>query len=243
MNFRITLAYDGTDFSGWQMQPGSRTVQGVLTNALVKLEKGPVRLFGAGRTDAGVHAEGQVASFHLERVSNPQLLLQALNGNLPLDVRVLAADVVSDTFHARRDARSKTYRYQIFTGAVMQPALNRYAWHFPYPLDLAKLREDAQQFLGTHDFSAFTVSSSDAQTKTRTLTEASLSQNGGSLFITLSGDGFLRYMVRTMVSALVDVNRGRLKAASIGELFVTGNRHLVGGMAPAKGLTMVRVEY
>jgi tRNA pseudouridine38-40 synthase len=243
MNFRITLAWDGTDYTGWQMQPGSRTVQGVLTDALVKLEQGPVRVFGAGRTDAGVHAEGQVASFNLDRVSDPRLVLNALNGSLPPDLRVLDAAIAPDTFHARRDARLKTYRYQIFTGAIMPPVLIRYAWHFPYPLNIEVLAEDAKQFLGTHDFSGFTVSSAEVQTRTRTITEASVTQDGEILFLTFTGNGFLRYMVRTMVSALVDVNRGRLKVRSIAEIVAARDRHLVGGMAPAKGLTMVRVEY
>jgi tRNA pseudouridine38-40 synthase len=243
MNFRLTLAYDGTDFTGWQMQPGSRTIQGVLTEALGRIEKGPVRIFGAGRTDAGVHAEGQVASVNLDRVSDPEKLLNALNGSIPLDIRVLETTVAPETFHARRDARLKTYRYQLFTNRIMDPFLNRYAWHFPYSLDLERLSQDAKALLGTHDFSAFTVSSSDAETKTRTMADVAVVREGGSLFLTFSGNGFLRYMVRTIVTSLVDVNRGRLKAGSISELLTTGNRHLVGGMAPAKGLTMVRVEY
>ena len=243
MNFRITLAYDGTDFTGWQMQPGARTVQGILTEALVKIEGAPVTLFGAGRTDSGVHAEGQVASFSLTRVSDPELILNALNGNIPVDVRVLDVAIAPETFHARRDARNKTYRYHLFTGPVMNPFLYRYAWHFPYGLDIERLRDDSQLLVGTHDFSAFTVSSSDAQTKTRTITEVSVAEAGESLFLNFTGNGFLRYMVRTMVAVLVDANRGRLRGESISELLSTGNRHLAGAMAPAKGLTMVKVEY
>ena len=202
-----------------------------------------MQVFGAGRTDAGVHAEGQVASLNLERISDPGLLLNALNGSLPLDIRILDASIASDTFHARRDAKSKIYRYHLFTGKVMSPFLNRYAWHFPYGLDLERLREDSQKLTGTHDFSAFTVTSSDALTRTRTITGISIAKAGESLFLHFSGDGFLRYMVRTMVGALLEANRGRLKCQSIEELLTTRDRGLMGGMAPAKGLTMVRVEY
>ena len=239
MNFRITLAYDGTDFTGWQMQPGARTVQGILTDAIVKLEGAPVTVYGAGRTDSGVHAEGQVASFTLNRVSEPELVLSALNGNIPVDVRVLETAIAPETFHARRDAKTKTYRYHLFTGRVMNPFLDRYAWHFPLSLDIERLREEAGMLVGTHDFSAFTVSSNDTLTRTRTVTEASVLRLGDSLFLTFSGNGFLRYMVRTMVAVLLDANRGRLKASSITELLNTGNRHQAGAMAPAKGLTMV----
>lgn len=243
MNFRITLAYDGTDFTGWQMQPAARTIQGVLTAALTKLDGAPVTVFGAGRTDSGVHAEGQVASFQLSLIRTADELLDALNGSLPIDIRVLEAAAAPDSFHARRDARGKTYRYHLYTARVMTPFLNRYAWHFPYPLDPDRLQEDAGLLLGTHDFSAFTVSSTEVQTRIRTLTEVEVLRDGASLMLSFSGNGFLRYMVRTMVGALVDINRGRLKAESLVELLETGDRHLAGRMAPAKGLTMVKVQY
>ncbi len=243
MNYRITLAYDGTDFTGWQMQPGARTIQGVLTTALTALDGGPVTVFGAGRTDSGVHAEGQVASFGLSRARAANELQNALNGALPRDVRVIEAAAATDSFHARRDARSKTYRYHLYTARVMSPFLNRYAWHFPYALDLDRLREDASVLVGTHDFSAFTVTSTEVKTRVRTVTEVDVKSEGPSLLLRFSGNGFLRYMVRTMVSALVDINRGRLTSDSLAELLTTGDRHLVRTMAPAKGLTMMKVEY
>ena len=131
MNFRIKLAYDGTDFTGWQMQAGSRTVQGLLTDALTTIDGSPVSVHGAGRTDAGVHAEGQVASFFLHRERTGPELERALNGSLPYDIRVLEASVVPDDFHARRNAKSKTYRYHLFNAQVMNPLLHRYAWYYP----------------------------------------------------------------------------------------------------------------
>src|SRR6185436_9653575 len=139
MNYRITLAYDGTNYCGWQVQHGQPTIQALLNEVLQKLESAPVTTHGAGRTDTGVHAEGQGVSFRLMRAWEGGALRQALNGNLPPDIRVLEAEVADERFHARFDARSKTYRYQLYTGAVMSPFLERYAWHYPYPLDLARL--------------------------------------------------------------------------------------------------------
>ncbi len=243
MNFRIKLAYDGTDFTGWQMQAGSRTVQGLLTDALTTIDGSPVSVHGAGRTDAGVHAEGQVASFFLNRERTATEIVRALNGSLPSDIRALEAAVVPDDFHARRDAKSKTYRYHLFNAPVMSPMLHRYAWHYPYSLDLDRLEGDQRQLLGEYDFSAFTVTSCDVDSRVRTLIEATLTRSGASVFLTFAGDGFLRYMVRTMVGTLLDANRGKLKAASIRELLEGGDRQLAGRMAPAKGLTMVKVEY
>lgn len=243
MNFRITLAYDGTDFSGWQMQAGSRTIQGLLTDALTSIDGGHVTVFGAGRTDSGVHAEGQVASFRLRRPRRSDQLLNALNGNLPLDIRVLEASEVSEEFHARRDARSKTYRYQLVTSQVMNPLLERFAWHYPYPIDLERLLKDGESLLGRHDFSAFTVASCETLSNVRTLTAFEARAEGQLLQLIFTGEGFLRYMVRTIVATLLDANRGRMMAESLDKLLFSGKRQLAGAMAPAKGLTMVKVEY
>lgn len=243
MNFRIKLAYDGTDFTGWQMQAGSRTVQGLLTDALTTIDGSPVSVHGAGRTDAGVHAEGQVASFFLSRERTGPELERALNGSLPYDIRVIEASVVPDDFHARRNAKSKTYRYHLFNAQVMNPLLHRYAWYYPYSLDLDRLESDQRQLLGEHDFSAFTVASCEVESRVRTLLDARLTRSGSSVFLTFTGDGFLRYMVRTMVGALLNANRGRLKIPSIKELLEGGDRQLAGRMAPAKGLTMMKVGY
>src|SRR5205085_11084737 len=156
---------------------------------------------GAGRTDAGVHAEGQVVSFRLTRAWEGRALRRALNGNLPPDIRVLEAELADERFHARFDARGKTYRYQLYTAAVMSPFLERYAWHYPYSLDLARLLADGEQLLGTHDFTTFTVADCEAKTHVRTLTDCHIEGAGPLWQIFFSGDGFLRYQVRTMVSA------------------------------------------
>ncbi len=243
MNYRITLAYDGTNYCGWQMQHGQPTVQAVLSEALQRFEGAPVTAHGAGRTDTGVHAEGQVVSFRLAREWESRALRRALNGNLPPDVRVLEAKVADERFHARFDAQSKTYRYQLYTGDVMSPLLERYAWHYPYALDLARLLADGEQLLGTHDFTAFTVADCEVKTRVRTLADFHIEGAGPLWQIFFSGDGFLRYQVRTMVSALLALNRGRLEVSSIADLLRSRNRKLVGAPAPAKGLTLVKVEY
>jgi tRNA pseudouridine38-40 synthase len=243
MNYRITLAYDGTDYAGWQIQTGHKTIQGILSGVLDKLEGAPVTAHGAGRTDAGVHAEGQVVSFRLAREWDGEQLLRALNGNLPRDIRVLQAAPVGDDFHARFDAKSKTYRYQIYTADVMNPLLVRYAWHYPYGLVTDRLIEDSRELIGRHDFSAFTVSECDAASRVRTVIGITVERVGELLTIFFSGEGFLRYQVRTMVTSLVEANRGRLKAGSITGLIESRNRSFVGPPAPAQGLTLMKVEY
>ncbi|MFN0111568.1 MAG: tRNA pseudouridine(38-40) synthase TruA [Blastocatellia bacterium] len=243
MNYKITLAYDGTDYHGWQSQLNLRTVQDELEAALKKLEGASVTVYAAGRTDAGVHAEGQVVSFRLSKEWSDRILLRALNASLPQDIRVVAASLVADDFHARANAKSKTYRYRIFTAAIMNPLWNRYAWHYPYRLDFEKLAEDAQSLVGIHDFTAFTVTDCTTRTRVRTVTDVRMERDGDLLTMLFSGDGFLRYQVRTMMGALVDLNRGRLKANSIAELIEGRDRLLIRASAPALGLTLLKVEY
>jgi len=251
MKYRITLAYDGTDYFGWQTQLNQPTIQSALGGALKRLEGAPVTTHAAGRTDAGVHAEGQVVSFSLSGSLSSRLqrewrgedLRRALNGNLPQDIRVIDAAPADEEFHARFDAKSKTYRYQIYTAAVMNPFLVRYAWHYPYPLDVQRLVEESRALAGAHDFSAFTVADCETKTNVRTVTDVRVERDEHLLKLFFTGDGFLRYQVRTMVGALVESNRGRLKAGSITELIESRNRRLVGAPAPARGLTLMKVEY
>ncbi len=247
MKYRITLAYDGADYFGWQTQLDQPTIQSVLNAALEKIEGAPVTAHAAGRTDAGVHAEGQVVSFSLSgklaREWEGQDLRRALNGNLPPDIRVLEAARAGEEFHARFDAKSKVYRYQIYLAEVMNPLLVRYAWHYSYPLDIERLAEESKVLLGSHDFTAFTVSNCEVRTFTRTITEVSAEREGQLLKLIFTGDGFLRYQVRTMVGALIESNRGRLKAGTISELIKSRNRALAGAPAPARGLTLMKVEY
>jgi tRNA pseudouridine38-40 synthase len=243
MKYRITLAYDGADYYGWQMQAGQVTIQSVLNGALERLEGSPAPTHGAGRTDAGVHAEGQVVSFRLSREWEGRDLQRAINGNLPPDIRVIDAATVDEEFHARFDAKSKTYRYQIYLAEVMSPFLVRYAWHYPYSLDVERLAEESEVLIGTLDYRAFTVADCDAKTFTRTITGVSVEREGDLLKLFFTGVGFLRYQVRTMVAALVESNRGRLKTGSISELIESKDRALAGSPAPARGLTLMKVGY
>jgi tRNA pseudouridine38-40 synthase len=243
MKYRITLAYDGADYFGWQMQAGQPTIQEVLNGALEKLEGALVSTHAAGRTDAGVHAEGQVVSFNLSREWEGEDLRRALNGNLPPDIRVLEAAPADEGFNARFDAKSKTYRYQIYLAEVMSPFLIRYAWHHPYQLDVKRLAEEGRAFVGEHDFTAFTVADCEAKTFTRTITEVGVEREGDLLMLFFTGAGFLRYQVRTMVAALIESNRGRLKARSISELIESKDRALIRAPAPARGLTLMKVRY
>lgn len=240
-NYRTTIAYDGTEYVGWQTQENGPTIQSAVGAALATLEGRAVTAHGAGRTDAGVHAEGQVASFRLSRAWQGKALQRAMNGNLPPDIRVMDAAAADDEFHARYSARGKTYRYQIVNAEVMSPLLARYAWHYPYKLDLDRLQADAQLLVGTHDFSAFTVAACEVFSKVRTITRINLKTAGPLLVLEFMGNGFLRYQVRTMVSCLLEVNRGRLP--SIAEVLAGRDRKRIGGPAPAKGLTLVSVEY
>lgn len=243
MNYRITIAWDGTDYQGWQRQGDKPTIQRAVSAALEKLEGAPVIIHGAGRTDSGVHAAGQVASFRLAREWDARRLRDALNGNLPRDIRVLAAEPVSDEFHARFSARSKTYRYQLYTGEVMDPLLERYAWHYYWPLDRELLAATGHLLQGTHDFTDFTVASCETKTRVRTLTDVHPEEDGLLLRLYFSGDGFLRYMVRRLVSTLLALNRHGLRPESFAGIVESCERTRANTLAPAKGLTLMKVEY
>lgn len=249
MNFRLLLQYDGTDFHGWQMQDGLRTVQGELTRVLSLLDDREVVVHGSGRTDAGVHAEGQVASVQLQREITPQKLCNAINGNLAPDVRVLTADVVSDEFHARYAAKSKTYCYRLAHGRVMSPFWKRYAHQESRPLDLESMRRAAQLFPGEHDWTAFSAAQTESESRVRTVTQLETTvgwdQRGQCQLIefTISANGFLRYMVRSIVGTLLAVGRHEIDESTVARAIEGGDRSLVGATAPAHGLTLVSVQY
>jgi tRNA pseudouridine38-40 synthase len=249
MNYRLLLQYDGTDFHGWQIQDRQRTVQGELTRVLSLLDGREVTVHGSGRTDAGVHAEGQVANVQLEREISPQKLLSAINGNLEADLRVLFVDAVEDDFHARYSATGKTYCYRIVQGRVMSPFWARYALQEARPLDLAALRECATILLGEHDWTAFSAAQSDAGSRVRTLTQLDISNGWDSrghchlIEFTISANGFLRYMVRSIAGTLLAVARHEIDLATVAGALAQGTRSLAGATAPAHGLTLMRVQY
>ncbi len=241
MTFKLVLSYDGTDFHGWQRQPGKRTVQSELERALERIAGSRVAVHGAGRTDAGVHALAQTASFRADLRLTTRELLKALNALLPRDVRVLSAARVPDSFHARRSARSKIYRYRIHLGAVLPPFLNRYVLHWPYPLDIPAMERAAGLFIRRDDFSAF--SSNRLLNPVRRVLRSELRRKGSELVYTVEGDGFLRSQVRAMVGTLLEVGRGRLKPEDVAALFKGRKRTLSSPTVPARGLWLVKVIY
>lgn len=249
MNYRLLLQYDGTDFHGWQIQDELRTVQGELTRVLSLLDGRPITVHGSGRTDAGVHAEGQVASFNLERQISPQKLRNAINGNLPADVRVLLADTAPEDFHARYSARSKTYIYRVVHGPLTSPFWARYAHQEARPLDLAGMRRAARLFIGEHDWTAFSSAQTEAGNRLRNITvlEISAGWDGRGrchlMEFSVTANGFLRYMVRSIVGTLLAVGRGEISEQTVAQAIRDGDRTLAGPTAPALGLTLQSVRY
>src|ERR1044071_3182147 len=249
MNYRLTIQYDGTDFSGWQTQDDRRTVQGELARALSLLEGEEVSVHGAGRTDAGVHAEAQVASAHLRREWETRRMAAALNGNLARDVRVLDVTVVPDDFHARFDAKGKTYSYRVFNETFMFPFWSRYALHESRPLDTGRMREAARLFPGEHDWTAFSAAQSDVETRVRNVTSLEVVEHtsrrgrGRLVEVRASAEGFLRYMVRSIAGTLLAAGRGEIDADSIRRAIESGERPPAFVTAPAHGLTLVEVHY
>jgi tRNA pseudouridine38-40 synthase len=249
MNYKLTLQYDGTDFHGWQMQGEQRTVQGELAKVLALIEGRVVAVHGSGRTDAGVHAEGQVASVRLDREISPEKLRAAINGNLARDVRVIAAEQAADEFHARYSARGKTYRYRIFNAGVVSPFWFRYAQHEARKLDLERMRSCAGLLVGQHDWTAFSAAQAEAETRVRNITRLEVVERwdergqGRLVEIEVSADGFLRYMVRSIAGTLAEVGRGRLSEERVERALRSGERRLAGATAPACGLTLMRVQY
>jgi tRNA pseudouridine38-40 synthase len=249
VNFKITLQYDGTDFHGWQVQGELRTVQGELTRALSQINSRPVIVHGSGRTDAGVHAEGQVASVQLQKQITPAKLRAAINGNVGKDLRAISVETVDDEFHARYSALEKTYRYRVVNGPLISPFWVRYAHHEARPLELERMQQAARSFFGEHEWSAFSSAQSDAETKTRTIRKLEISEHHDAVSesriieITVSANGFLRYMVRSIAGTLMAVGRGEMDDTLVQRAIAEGDRSLVAATAPACGLTLMSVRY
>src|ERR1700737_4286550 len=248
--FKLTIAYDGTDFHGWQVQSNKPTIQGEITNILGRLTQERVALYGAGRTDAGVHALGQVASFKTLSSLSGNEFQRALNALLPPTIRIVGADEVGPTFHARWSATGKIYRYRIYRGKVVPPMLWRYVLHYPFPLDEPAMCEAATRFTGIHDFTSFAASTgSEDDDKERTAqreiysAELIRSPDGEELWFTVHGRSFLRYMVRKMVGTLLEIGRGKLRPEDIDRLFELKDRSQSGPTAPPQGLVMVEVSH
>ncbi len=250
-NLRLTLAYDGTDFAGWQRQPDHPTVQAALEGALARVLGEPAAVCASGRTDAGVHAANQVANFKTASPIPCPNLAKALNDLLPVSVRVKEAAEAAEEFHARYDARAKTYRYRILTAPVASPFMARYAWHYPYPLDVEAMQAAARLLAGRHDFSAFAASdpaaADEAKQKSgvRTVFLSRLSRRAGGrlLLYEVRGSGFLYHMVRNIVGTLVEVGRGKWPPQQVLEILESRDRRRAGPTAPAQGLCLWKVEY
>jgi tRNA pseudouridine38-40 synthase len=241
-NLRLTLAFDGTEYHGWQMQSNLPTVQGCLSEAIFKVTQEHVTLSGSGRTDAGTHARGLVANFLTGSRIAPAQLARALNSLLPYDIRVLSARRAALDFHARKNASSKIYRYQVYLGPVMPPHLIREYYHFPCPVDVSKMERAACQFLGEHDFTSFAKTNSFTNA-VRRIFHCDLKKKGRRLFLTVEGNGFLHHMVRNMAGTLLDVGRNTISMDEFQELFTKKDRNLAGFTAPAHGLVLLKVKY
>ena len=241
---KLTLAYDGTRFVGWQRQAQGESIQGLIEGALARLEGAPVTVHGAGRTDAGVHALGQVASVQLACGHDTATIARSLNAQLPRDIRVLAVEDAAADFHARFRARAKAYRYQVRNAPIVSPFERAYVWHVPEPLDMGAVARAAAAIVGTHDFAAFRSVGTDIASTIRTITRSgAMRDSTGLLTYDVEGDGFLRHMVRAIVGTLVEIGRGWRDADSMATLVAGGSRADAGPTAPPQGLFLVRVDY
>lgn len=243
---KLTIAYDGTDFVGWQRQAAGVSIQGLIEDALAAFEGAPVTVHGAGRTDAGVHALGQVASVVLTAPHDPATLQRGLNVALPPAVRILGAADAPDGFHARFSASGKCYEYRIVNAAFVSPFLHRYVWHVPRPLDVDAMRTAGAFLVGEHDFAAFQASGAEVSSTRRAVQW--LDWEGGDgpdrpLVLRIEGDGFLRHMVRNIAGTLVEVGVGRWSPAEVERILRDRDRRQAGRAAPAAGLFLVGVRY
>ncbi|MGA7524864.1 MAG: tRNA pseudouridine(38-40) synthase TruA [Acidobacteriaceae bacterium] len=257
MNWKLTLAYDGTDFFGWQVQPDRVTIQGTLADTIERVTGERVLPQGSGRTDAGVHARAQVASFTLEAPIPPANLLRALNRKLPEAIRVLAAERVPPDFQARHSAVAKTYEYRIDRAEICSPWRARFAWALPWPLDLSRMQAAAQTAIGPHDFTSFAAVDPDLTVRStpheedgtgkngnlRTIFHSEWRQDGDTLIYRVRGDGFLHHMVRNLVGTFVDIGRGHLEADAMPRILAAHAREAAGPTAPARGLFLDSVDY
>ena len=242
----LTLSYEGTGFAGWQRQPGERTVQAVLEDVLAVIDEQPVTAIAAGRTDAGVHALGQVVSAEVRNHLPPDVLVRAINVRLPEDVRVLSATDAPSGFDARRDARAKVYRYTMALGADPGPFVRRVVWHIPQQLNVAAMQEAAAALVGEHDFGAFQAAGGDLRSSVRRLSKSVLIDEPGTpryLRYQVTGSGFLRHMVRNIVGTLVDIGKHRWPPEEIAAILASRSRQRAGTTAPPQGLVLVKVLY
>lgn len=257
-NLKLTLAYDGTDFSGWQIQPGRATIQGILGSAIGRLTGENVLPQGSGRTDAGVHALAQVATFATASPIPVENWSKALNDALPAAIRVFSVEEAAPEFHARKSARAKTYEYRIFRGAVCPPFAARYVWHYPFPLDEDAMAAAAGVVEGEHDFTSFAAvdpekrgqdvadhdpAAEEPRSNVRTIHISAWQRRGDELVYSVRGSGFLHHMVRNLVGTFVLVGKGTIDREGLRQILSARDRSAAGATAPASGLFLMCVEY
>ena len=253
-NIKLLLEYDGTAYQGWQVQKKGETIQGILENRILKITGEHSRVIGASRTDAGVHALGQVAAFRTESSLDAGTIKRALNAVLPQDIRVLDASVVDDSFHPREDAIKKSYFYIITNQRISSAFLFRYTWIVPQPLVLNTMKEASQKLIGRHDFASFMGTGSDVKDTVREIYSLNIERLGSIDFMTsflignfmkisIEANGFLRHMVRNIVGTLVEIGRGRISAERMKDILESRDRRLAGPTAPPHGLFLERIVY
>ena len=246
VRYKATISYDGTLFSGFQRQPNARSIQEELEKTLLRLNSGtPVTVHGAGRTDAGVHAYGQVIHFDLPQERDPEKLRFGLDTQCPDDIDVVSIELVSEEFHARYNKHSKTYEFLVDAGRPKNPMMRNYATHYPYPLDVERMQKAVKKLEGTHDFTGFTAAGTSVEDKVRTITEASLrvDETGQFLTFTFSGNGFLYKQIRNMVGTLLKIGNNRMPIEQIDLILEKKDRQLAGPTAAPNGLYLKEIRY
>ncbi len=246
MKYKILIAYEGTQYGGWQIQPNSVSIQALIEQALCTVLREPLDLIGSGRTDAGVHALGQIAHFVSSSKIDCYKTLASLNGLLPSDIRIVSLEEAPDDFHARYSAKSKTYHYRLHLDPIPDPFKQRYAYHVPYPIDVALLKQAAQHFVGTHDFTSFANEpgrGAVAKDPIRTLYHLEIIEEPGGVRLVFQGEGFLYKMVRNIVGTLLDVCAGKIASDDIPSIIAAKDRRCAGRSAPPHGLYLFEVKY
>lgn len=243
-NFKIVIQYEGTKYQGWQRQESTgNTIQGKFEAILSKMTGSKVQIDGSGRTDAGVHAYGQVANFKIDTHMSAQEILEYINRYLPEDIGVIEIREVPERFHSRLNAVGKTYRYRIWNSDLPCVFDRRYVYEFPQKLDIEAMRRAAAYCIGRHDFKAFTSNKKSKKSTVRTIKSIEIQQSGPEIVITYKGDGFLYHMVRILTGTLIEVGQGTRRAEEMGRLIASGTREMAGALAPAKGLALMEVRY
>lgn len=243
VNIALTVAYRGTHYAGWQIQPNAPSIQAAIVKAIAAVTGETVSLNASGRTDAGVHAEAQVANFNTDSTIPPQRFALALNTKLPRDIRILSSVAVAPTFHSRYDAQGKTYCYRLYLGVVDSPFYHDYTWHIKENLMVDAMKKGAEAFMGTHDFKGFMSTGSSVKTTIRTIYRIHLAQEGPLVTLSYTGSGFLYNMVRIITGTLVAVGKGQISPEELPAIIQSGERSRAGITAPARGLMLQKVFY